>query len=269
MNPRPPAPKAGALPLRHSPVLFCASDLDFTSWRLPGRRAHPCCHYMPRWVSRRRSMPKSAVTVASVNDIPALQRDFERSQRAARRSPRTIQTYREGGQPTRRVPGAVGDADRGDVAPPGARRGLHGRAEPTDEACHRLQPLPSVAAVLQVPRGGRWRSSARPWSGCAERRCRWSRCPCCRRSSSRHCWPPARATTSSPGGTRPLCRLFVDTGMRRAELLGLRVADIDFDQDVALVMGKGRKPRTCPSENKTGLALGRYLRLRGGSRVCC
>jgi len=40
-------------------------------------------------------MPKSAVTVASVNDIPALQRDFERSQRAARRSPRTIQTYRE------------------------------------------------------------------------------------------------------------------------------------------------------------------------------
>ncbi|MDP1807776.1 MAG: phage integrase N-terminal SAM-like domain-containing protein [Acidimicrobiales bacterium] len=40
-------------------------------------------------------MPRSAVTNASVNDIKALQRDFERSQRAARRSPRTIGTYRE------------------------------------------------------------------------------------------------------------------------------------------------------------------------------
>lgn len=40
-------------------------------------------------------MPRSAVTKPSVNDIKALQRDFERSQRAARRSPRTIHTYRE------------------------------------------------------------------------------------------------------------------------------------------------------------------------------
>jgi site-specific recombinase XerD len=40
-------------------------------------------------------MPGSVVTSSSVNDIKALQRDFERSQRAARRSPRTIGTYRE------------------------------------------------------------------------------------------------------------------------------------------------------------------------------
>lgn len=40
-------------------------------------------------------MPRSAVTKASVNDIKALQRDFERLRRAARRSPRTIGTYRE------------------------------------------------------------------------------------------------------------------------------------------------------------------------------
>lgn len=60
-----------------------------------------------------------------------------------------------------------------------------------------------------------------------------------------------------------IVRLFVDTGMRRAELLGLRVADLDFDSDVALVMGKGRRARACPFGSKTGLALGRYLRLRG------
>jgi site-specific recombinase XerD len=52
-------------------------------------------------------------------------------------------------------------------------------------------------------------------------------------------------------------RLVVDTGVRRAELLGLKVTDIDFDQDVALVLGKGRKARACPFGSKTGLALGR------------
>lgn len=57
-------------------------------------------------------------------------------------------------------------------------------------------------------------------------------------------------------------RLFLDTGMRRAELAGLRVEDIDFDQDVAIVMGKGRRPRACPFGRKTAQALDRYLRLR-------
>jgi site-specific recombinase XerD len=61
-----------------------------------------------------------------------------------------------------------------------------------------------------------------------------------------------------------IVRLLVDTGMRRAELLGLRVIDIDFDQDVALVIGKGSKGRACPFGSKTVLALGRYLRLRSG-----
>ena len=54
-----------------------------------------------------------------------------------------------------------------------------------------------------------------------------------------------------------IVRLFVDTGMRRAELLGLRVTEIDFDQDVTLVIGKGSKGRACPFGSKTGLALGR------------
>ena len=40
-------------------------------------------------------MPRSAVTKSSVNDIKALQRDFERSQRTARRSPRTTAPTRE------------------------------------------------------------------------------------------------------------------------------------------------------------------------------
>jgi site-specific recombinase XerD len=60
-----------------------------------------------------------------------------------------------------------------------------------------------------------------------------------------------------------ILRLFFDTGMRRGELAGLRVEDVDFEHDVAIVMGKGRRPRACPFGRKTAQALDRYLRVRG------
>lgn len=47
-----------------------------------------------------------------------------------------------------------------------------------------------------------------------------------------------------------IIRLFLDTGMRRGELAGLRVEDVDFDQDVALVLGKGRRPRPVHSATR-------------------
>lgn len=59
-----------------------------------------------------------------------------------------------------------------------------------------------------------------------------------------------------------IIRLLLDTGMRRGELTGLKVEDIDFEQDVAYVMGKGRRPRACPFGRNTAKALDRYLRAR-------
>ena len=59
-----------------------------------------------------------------------------------------------------------------------------------------------------------------------------------------------------------IIRLFLDTGMRLAEMTGLTVADLDMDYEVAVVMGKGRRPRSCPFGAKTGQALDRYLRVR-------
>jgi integrase/recombinase XerC len=59
-----------------------------------------------------------------------------------------------------------------------------------------------------------------------------------------------------------ILRLFIDTGMRRAELAGLRVADLDLDAEVAVVLGKGRRPRACPFGVKTSTAVDRYLRAR-------
>ena len=54
---------------------------------------------------------------------------------------------------------------------------------------------------------------------------------------------------------RAILMLFMDTGMRRGELSGLRLEDIDFDHMVALVVGKGRRPRACPFGNRTAKAL--------------
>jgi site-specific recombinase XerD len=59
-----------------------------------------------------------------------------------------------------------------------------------------------------------------------------------------------------------LLRLLMDTGMRRAECAGLKLADVDFDAEVAIVMGKGRRSRACPFGRRTAQALDRYLRAR-------
>jgi len=57
--------------------------------------------------------------------------------------------------------------------------------------------------------------------------------------------------------------LLVDTGIRRAEIAGLKVEDIDWDHEIAVVLGKGRRPRTIAFGRKVAKALDRYIRVRG------
>lgn len=59
-----------------------------------------------------------------------------------------------------------------------------------------------------------------------------------------------------------IIRLMVDTGMRRQECAGLMIEDLDFDQDIAVVTGKGNRVRACPFGPRTAKALRRYLRAR-------
>jgi site-specific recombinase XerD len=59
-----------------------------------------------------------------------------------------------------------------------------------------------------------------------------------------------------------MVRLLLDSGMRRAELAGLKVDDVDLSNGVAYVVGKGRRPRVCPFGRKAAAALDRYLRVR-------
>jgi integrase/recombinase XerC len=52
--------------------------------------------------------------------------------------------------------------------------------------------------------------------------------------------------------------LLVDTGMRRAECAGMTLNDLDRDQRIVWVLGKGRRPRRCrsaarPPKHSTGI----------------
>ncbi len=59
-----------------------------------------------------------------------------------------------------------------------------------------------------------------------------------------------------------ILRLLIDTGIRAGELAALRVEDLDAEQAVAFVMGKGRRGRAVPYNSKVADALRRYLRAR-------
>jgi site-specific recombinase XerD len=61
---------------------------------------------------------------------------------------------------------------------------------------------------------------------------------------------------------RAILSMLLDTGMRRAELAGIRLDDIDMDLEAVLVMGKGRRPRSCPFDVGTARDLSRYLKAR-------
>jgi site-specific recombinase XerD len=56
--------------------------------------------------------------------------------------------------------------------------------------------------------------------------------------------------------------LLRDTGLRRAELAGLMLDDVDRDQRIISVLRKGRRPQHLPVSDRCVVALDRYLRLR-------
>jgi site-specific recombinase XerD len=62
---------------------------------------------------------------------------------------------------------------------------------------------------------------------------------------------------------RAIILLLVDTGIRLGEVAGLSVDDIDWEHEVAVVTGKGRRPRTVAFGRKVAQALDRYARVRG------
>jgi len=60
--------------------------------------------------------------------------------------------------------------------------------------------------------------------------------------------------------------MLFDTGIRRGELAGLKLADVELKDRIAYVTGKGGHTRAVRFGTKTAIAIDRYLRLRKGHR---
>lgn len=69
-------------------------------------------------------------------------------------------------------------------------------------------------------------------------------------------------TTFAERRDHAVLRVLLDTGCRISECAGLTLADLDLEQNVGHVIGKGRRPRALVFGSKTARSLDRYLRAR-------
>ena len=63
-----------------------------------------------------------------------------------------------------------------------------------------------------------------------------------------------------------IVRMFIDTGARLSEMTGLKLDDVDLDNQTLTVTGKGSRVRVLPIGAKTVKAIDRYLRVRRAHR---
>ena len=59
-----------------------------------------------------------------------------------------------------------------------------------------------------------------------------------------------------------IIRLLLDTGLRRGELAGLKMEDVDLDAQTVTVLGKGARVRVVPFGKKAARDIDRYIRIR-------
>jgi site-specific recombinase XerC len=59
-----------------------------------------------------------------------------------------------------------------------------------------------------------------------------------------------------------IIRLLIDTGLRRAEIAGITLEDVDLEHQTLRVVGKGGRVRIVPFGHKAARDLDRYLRVR-------
>ena len=61
---------------------------------------------------------------------------------------------------------------------------------------------------------------------------------------------------------RAMVLVLYDTGVRASELVGMRIDDVNIDEQCIKVTGKGSKERLVPIGNRAALAIDKYLRKR-------
>ncbi len=212
-----------------------------------------------------RSEPSNTAAETASYTITELSHSFRRSLLATNHAPRTVQTYLYAVEQLARfleehgMPLAVTNINREHIE------------EFAADMLKRLRP--TTASI-------RYRALQQFWKWCVEEG-ELTRSPMERMAPIRVPEDPPEVITDSDlrqllktcvGTTfedrrdTAIIRLFIDTGMRRAELAMLTADDIDWGLNIVVVEGKGRRRRACPFGRKTAQALDRYLRIRGRHR---
>ena len=196
-----------------------------------------------------------------VGDVRDLSRSFERYLRAANRSPRTVDTYLEAVEQFARF------LDRQELPSRVERIGREyveayiadvlARWKPST-ASNRFRALQQFFKYL-VDEG---ELPASPMANMTPPQVPEQPVPVLAEDDLKKLLADCAGPAFEDRRDQALIRVLVDTGMRRGELLGMRLDDLDLDQQVAFVLGKGRRERACPFGRKTALSLDRYLRAR-------
>jgi site-specific recombinase XerD len=200
-------------------------------------------------------------TTISVGDLRALVPDFERSLRAANKSPKTIKIY--------------GEAARSMID------FFVANGMPTDAAKVKREHVETyiedqIARWKPATANQRYRSLAQFWKYLEEEgeirtspmakmkppKVPEDLVPVIPQADLRKLLAACEGKHFDDKRDMAMLRMLIDTGMRAGELVGIGVDDVDRDTGVAFVVGKGSRPRACPYGAKTAQALDRYLRLR-------
>lgn len=207
---------------------------------------------------------------ADLDDLSELLTDWERSLRSSNRSPRTVQIYHDAGRAflaflqAQGLPTTVSAITREHVEkfminlaerPHQRKPDQRVSASYVNQHYRALQQLFKYLRTedeITVDPFDRMRPPTVPEQPV----------PLLTEDQIRALLDTCKGTTFAERRDTAMIRLLLDSGLRVSELIGLHLDDLDFDLDVARVMGKGRRGRAAPFGNKTREALRRYIRIR-------
>lgn len=211
-------------------------------------------------------MTLAFVDQAPASDLPELAQSFRRTLRARNRSPRTVEGYLGGVE-------AFLVFLRREAMPTFAAQIRRAHVESfVGEQAERYRPNTAAARYRALQQLFRWlveegEIEASPMRGMQPPMVPLEPPPVLADDEIRRMLKACEGSDFYTRRDTAMIRLFADTGMRCAELGGLRVEDLDLDADTAVVLGKGRRPRACPFGAKTAAAVDRYLRSRASHRL--
>jgi site-specific recombinase XerD len=214
------------------------------------------------WSKAMKAAPTSEAESIPAGDIPANARSFARHLRAANKSPNTIKAYLD----------AVTRLDafleaRGMPRTVAAIHREHVEAFVEDQLA-RLKPASAANRYRSLQQFFRWLLDEGELRESPMARMRPPMIPetppeVLREDQLRKLLAATAGQGFDARRDRAIILLLVDTGVRLGEIAGLRVENIDWDLEVAAVIGKGRRPRTVAFGRKVTQALDRYTRSRG------